>query len=286
MKPKLQRSREAELWELSEDVANDDSATGRVCPARICSAKNIKVVHEEYGLGKFDGMLVYKNERWVILCNTDNGNTPDSARERFTLAHELGHFHIPEHRRQLMAGCRPHGSHVGAFDSANSVEELEADTFAANLLMPPVRFVPRLRGLGKSPLASVTVLRKEFDTSLESTAIQAMRHDSRIVAIAKWRDDELAWHRVSEPFFRNSGYRHLRAQQLDSLPTDCALARAHADSELQFDCPVREAHVTTAYCFGGVAVGGKRDLILREEAVRNGRFGVVVVYSLVGGPVS
>lgn len=281
MKPKLQQSREVEILELSEDVANEDCASGRVCPARICRTKEIKIVHDSYGAGKFDGMLVYRDGTWVILCNCDNGNTPGATRERFTLGHELGHFHIPEHRRQLVAGCKPHGSHVGAFDGADSIEELEADTFAANLLMPPARFVPRLRSLRQSPLQSIASLRKEFDTSLESTSIQAMRHDGRIVAIAKWRNDGLSWHRISEHFFRETGYRQFQLRQTGSLPPDCATASAFADPELQFDSPIRETTVTAAFCFGHVAAGGNRDILLREQAVRNGRFGVVTVYSVL-----
>jgi Zn-dependent peptidase ImmA (M78 family) len=277
-KPKLSQAREVEILELSEDMANEDCVSGRVCPARICTAKEIKVLHDSFGAESFDGMLVYEKSRWVILCNRDTGNVHGSARERFTLAHELGHFHIPEHRRQLMAGHPPHGSHAGAFDNAETSEELEADTFAANLLMPPVRFVPRLRALNKPPLQAITGLRKEFDTSLESTAIQTMRHDCRVVAIAKWLDVGLAWHRISESFFRETGFRQFRLQS-NSLPNDCATAIALADSELQFDAPVRDAVVTAAFCFGHVATGSQRDILLREEAVRNGRFGVISVYS-------
>lgn len=280
-KPKLTHARELEILEFSEDIANEDCIAGRVCPARICTTKEIKVMHDGFGADSFDGMLVYRDSCWIILCNCDTGNTNGSARGRFTLAHELGHFHIPEHRRQLMSGRPPHGSHTGAFDSADSVEELEADTFAANLLMPPARFVPRLRALGKLPLQSITTLRKEFDTSLESTAIQTMRHDNRVVAIAKWGSETLAWHRVSESFFRETGFRQFRLRQNDSLPRDCATATALADSELQFDLPVHETIITAAFCFGHVAAGGKRDILLREQAVRNGRFGVVSVYSVL-----
>lgn len=281
MKPKLQVSREAEILELSEDIANEDSTSGRVCPARICVGKKIKLVHDSYGNGKFDGMLVYRNGEWVVLCNCDNGNLPGSTRERFTISHELGHYHIPEHRRQLMAGCRPHGSHAGAFDGAESIEELEADTFAANLLMPPARFLPRLQSSKLKPLEKITVLRKEFDASLESAAIQAMRHDSRVVAIVKWAADSLAWYRVSEPFFRDTGYRNFKLRSPEMLPDDCATSAALGDSQSQFDSPVRETVTTAAFCFGYVAAGGARDIVLREEAVRNGRFGVVTVLSLL-----
>ena len=281
MKPKLQLSREAEILELSEDIANEDSVSGRVCPTRICAKKGIKLVHDSYGKGKFDGMLVYRDGEWVILCNYDNGNTPGCSRERFTISHELGHYHIPEHRRQLMAGCRPHGSYAGAFDGAESIEELEADTFAANILMPPGRFLPRLQSIKLTPLATVVALRKEFDSSSESTAIQAMRYDIRVVAITKWDADSLAWHRISEPFFRSTGYRQFRLREKHTLPPDCATVAAFADSESQFDSAIHETVVTAAFCFGHVAAGGKRDILLREEAVRNGRFGVVSMFSLL-----
>ncbi len=281
MKLKLQPSREAEILELSEDVANEDCTSGRVCPVRICNAKRIEVIHDCYGVGSFDGMLVYRAGCWVILCNRDSGNTHGSTRERFTLGHELGHFHIPEHRRQLIAGCLPHGSQAGAFDGAESIEELEADTFAANLLMPPARFVPRLRALKMSPMQGIASLRKEFDTSLESTAIQTMRYDTRVLAIAKWSNDALEWHRISESFFRETGYRQFRLRKRSSLPNDCATAAALADPEVQFDSPMRDGVLTAAFCFGHVAAGGRRDLLLLEEAMHNGRFGVVSIYSIL-----
>jgi len=281
VKPTLQRSREQEILELSEDVASEDSQSGRVSPTRICAAKEIKLVHNNYGPGAFDGMLCFDGGVWVILCNIDNGNVVGSTRERFTVAHELGHFHIPEHRRQLMAGCPSHGSHTGLFDGADSIEELEADTFAANLLMPPTRFVPRLHALNEPPLQSITTLRVEFETSLESTAIQAMRHDNRVVAIAKWERDGLQWHRIANRFFRETGYRQFAFRQKRALPHDCATSLALGEPETSNAETIHESASTAAFCFGHVAAGGTRDVILREQAVRNGRFGVLAIYSVL-----
>ncbi len=286
MKLKLQRSREAEILELSSDVADEDSPAGRVCPARICRAKDkqIAIVHNSYGADKFDGMLVFRGGAWVILCNLDTGNNPGSTRERFTLAHELGHFHIPEHRKRLLAGCRSHGSYAGAFDGADSPEELEADTFAANLLMPVGRFVPKLKGSRQSPLVAIRALRQEFDTSWESTAIQAMRHDARIITIAKWTNDGFAWHRISEPAFKADGFRKFQLRDVNALPQDSATATALKEAETGNDHPIHEGVVTAAHCFGWVAAGGKRDILIREEAVRNGRFGVLSIFSALESP--
>jgi Zn-dependent peptidase ImmA (M78 family) len=278
-KPKLQRSREAEILELSEDVANEDCDSGKVCPTRICKAKGIGLIHNRYGKDKFDGMLVYRRSKWVILCNLDNGNERGSTRERFTISHELGHYHIPEHRRQLMAGCRSHPSKAGIFDGAASVEELEADTFAANLLMPPGRFVPKLRRLRKPPLRSINELRREFDTSLESTAIQSMRHDPRITAMAKWDNNELAWHRIAEVYFKERGYRQFLLRDCSQLPADSATAEAIADADTQYPSVIRETVSRASDCFGYVSNEGNRNIVFREESVRNGRFGVVTIYS-------
>jgi Zn-dependent peptidase ImmA (M78 family) len=281
---KLQRSREAEILELSSDVADEDSSAGRVSPTRICRAKDIKVAHKNYGAGKFDGMLVLSEGQWVILCNLDTGNSPGSTRERFTIAHELGHYHIPEHRKQLLAGCRSHGSYAGAFDGADSPEELEADTFAANLLMPVGRFVPKLNKLKQTPLVTIRALRQEFDTSWESTAIQAMRHDARIITIAKWKTEGFAWHRISEPAFKADGFRKFQLRDIAALPRDSATAAALGEADTGNDHPIHEGVVTAAHCFGWVAAGGKRDILIREEAVRNGRFGVLSVFSAYESP--
>jgi Zn-dependent peptidase ImmA (M78 family) len=244
-------------------------------------AKGIKLVHESYGEKTFDGMLVYRSGVWLILCNLDHGNPPGSSRERFTMSHELGHYHIPEHRRLLLSGQKPHGSLAGAFDEDGRPEELEANTFAANFLMAPARFTPRLRALNQKPLEVILSVRKEFDTSLESTAIQAMRHDPRIVAIAKWQENRLAWHRISNKFFRETGYRCFLLRSKDQFPEDCATTAALADSDSLFNSPIRSSVSTTTFCFGYVAAGGNRDVVLNEEAVRNGRFGVLTVYSLL-----
>ena len=279
MKPKLTPQREAELLELSDDVANEFSQSGRVCPLKICKEKGISLVRNHYGLGSFDGLLAFRDGMWTILCNLDNGNTPGSSRERFTIAHELGHYHIPEHRRQLMAGCPSHGSHAGAFDGADSIEELEADTFAANLLMPPTRFVPRLRAVKQTPLSAVLRLRQEFDTSLESTAIQAMRHDNGILVIAKWSDEMLAWYKIAESAFKADGYRSFKLKNPSQLQRDCAIAAALRDSTEKYDGVPHDCVVPAYYCFDWVAAGQKRDILIREEAFRNGRFGVLALFS-------
>jgi predicted transcriptional regulator len=87
----------------------------------------------------------------------------DSARRRFTIAHEIGHFVLHPER------CRPERG--GAVNEAGRMEEREADAFAAELLMPEhlVRDAVREQGLDVDRLAD------RFDVSRK--AMQArLRH--------------------------------------------------------------------------------------------------------------
>ena len=97
------------------------------------------------------GMLVplnppLKGKAWAIVVNRSNGQ----VRKRFTIAHELGHLLMHN-----FAG--PHADASSAFKvrfrdalsaDGSVLEEIEANQFAAELLMPEELLVPRLRELG------------------------------------------------------------------------------------------------------------------------------------------
>ena len=76
------------------------------------------------------------DENYRIIVNANHATT----RKRFTVAHELGHFIY--HRDLLGRGTgdtRAYRSENTAFPNAHitPVEERQANTFAANTLMPP-----------------------------------------------------------------------------------------------------------------------------------------------------
>jgi len=98
--------------------------------------------------------------RWAIVVNQDNAE----VRQRFTIAHELGHLLL--HRYTT-----PHadaGYKVRFRDQKSSAgslrEEIEANQFAAELLMPEDLILPHLEKIGfdySSPDAeTATMIRK------------------------------------------------------------------------------------------------------------------------------
>ena len=109
-------------------------------------------------LGVGDSAIVTVNNK---LCSPQ--------RQRFSLAHELGHWHF--HRGQVMV-CR--SDEIGNFSKKASPAEKHADTYAANLLMPGYLFSPALRSLRKIDFEAIRKLGDSFDVSTTAAAIRCI----------------------------------------------------------------------------------------------------------------
>lgn len=107
----------------------------------IAESEDIKVFYDDYGKSTFDGLTWFEpsTDDFYIHLNTNlfKRNFPKTTKGRFTLAHELGHYFIPYHRKGLMNGSlKPHGSISYLVNQAAWKIEREADAFASMLLMP------------------------------------------------------------------------------------------------------------------------------------------------------
>lgn len=106
----------------------------------IAEDEGIIVIYDNYGQNTFDGMTWYVPEQDIFYMhiNTERGNTRNSRKGRFTLAHELGHYFIDHHRQALECGkMQPHIHRYNPFgQNEDWAIEREADEFAAQLLMP------------------------------------------------------------------------------------------------------------------------------------------------------
>ena len=108
-----------------------------------------------------------------------------SRRARFTLAHELGHYFIDEHRGALKQGKL--GLHLSGQEltSANLKLEQEANLFASALLLPEVEFNKAWRRRGKG-LADIVGIAELFDVSITCAAIRTVSLEVFSSAIALW----------------------------------------------------------------------------------------------------
>ncbi|MBA7643459.1 hypothetical protein ES703_51185 [subsurface metagenome] len=265
----LERSRKDEIAELAEAVAGEHCPAGVVEPEVIAGAKGITISFGEYGQA-FDGMLEHQAGRWHIFCNLDHIQQRDSGRARFTLAHELGHYYIDEHRNALAAGRAPTHRSRCDYESQNLAEQ-EADHFAANLLMPKGRFLDKAKAVPPG-LSGIIKLANCFNTSIASTAIRYAACDVSPCAVVKWTWKRYAWKWLSSSTFAARFRRTVEApeQLIDGSPTARALAR-----EAPPDSRFFQAGTTASAWFPRVKTGEFRDVIFIEQAIPLGRFGVL-----------
>lgn len=89
------------------------------------------------------------------------------GRERFSIAHEVGHWHL--HRGRSFQ-CRVDDADLNL--ASDRAVEKEADTFAAHLLMPQPIFSPLVDQIGKPTFRQLGELAATFETSLMATALR------------------------------------------------------------------------------------------------------------------
>lgn len=88
-------------------------------------------------------------------------------RRRFSLAHELGHWHFHRGRSFI---CR--SEDIGGQEAKKPEVEKVADSYAANLLMPWYLFSPMALAIKKPSFAEIRKLKSIFKTSFMATAIR------------------------------------------------------------------------------------------------------------------
>ncbi|MFY1685013.1 ImmA/IrrE family metallo-endopeptidase [Micromonospora sp. WMMD730] len=97
----------------------------------LADAEGITVVREPFRDDGVSGVLLREPDKTVILVNAANAPT----RQRFTIAHEIGHFLLHDGAVYLDGRARVN-FRDGLSSMATDHEEIEANTFAAALLMP------------------------------------------------------------------------------------------------------------------------------------------------------
>lgn len=112
----------------------------------------------------FDGALIRSKagQKGIVAVKA---SIFEKSRKRFTIAHEIGHFIIPHHR-DLGNICED--KKIESFDSHLSQAEIEANEFAAELLLPSALLRKRFN-LSEFSLPQISAIAADFGTSLTAT---------------------------------------------------------------------------------------------------------------------
>lgn len=137
-----------------------------VDPMALARDLGIEVMAKPAGARGVSGMLLRLGNAFGIAYATYIDNI---GFQRFCVAHELGHYFLPGHMDAVLGRADVHESRAG-FGSGDRYE-LEADHFAATLLMPRTLFKAAMRTAGDG-LPAIERLAERCRTSLTATGIR------------------------------------------------------------------------------------------------------------------
>ncbi len=116
------------------------------------------------------GMLVVKNGHAIIGVNESH----HPNRQRFTLAHELGHFLLHGNSSSIFIDASPVFFRDETSSQGSKLREIEANAFAAELLMPEpmLRKVTKNQTLDAFDEGAVRRLAAQFGVSTQAITIR------------------------------------------------------------------------------------------------------------------
>lgn len=261
--PTISSARRKFLTELAETTAEDYCAElAQVDPALILDQNDVTISYGNYG-PHFDGMLHHENGEFHVYCNEERCGPRQEGRARFTLAHELGHFLIPEHNAALRNGVAP--SHPSFCNKPNAklYVEVEADFFASRVLMPEARF-GALSMQADTSLSSMCKIASDLGTSLQSTALRYQDSLTHPCAFVVWREGKEPWFGVSAAL-RILGFIFIKRNINLIEGSATAVTLASAIPAIQ---NIRQSISVMSQWFPNVVSGSESDVPIREEAMK------------------
>jgi Zn-dependent peptidase ImmA (M78 family) len=116
-----------------------------------------------------------------------NSRSPE-RRRRFSLAHELGHWH---HHRGLVLFCGK--DDIGNYANDTLNPERHADAFASDLILPNYLLIPRIQKLKGVTLIAAREMSDEFCASLTATLLKITLSNQFPMVIACYNKTKRRW---------------------------------------------------------------------------------------------
>jgi hypothetical protein len=238
-------------------------ATLPVDPIAIARSREIVVEAKPDTAEGVSGMLLRHGDTFGILYAT---HIPSEGFQRFSIGHELGHFFLDGHIDQVVPKDGVHISRAG-FVTAD-VYELEADHFAAGLLMPATPF-KREMNRRQAGLKAVLELAEICRTSRTATAIRYAETSDDAVAVIVSTGSTIDYCFMSEAMKSLPELKWLRKGTPLPNGTLTADFAGNAQRVLNGDQVTDEVDVLDW-------LGGKKSAKVVEEVLGLGRYGKVL----------
>jgi Zn-dependent peptidase ImmA (M78 family) len=231
----LSTKRQEELSNLAEFVAESYCPSNLIEPRIIADASGITYSYGNYE-NYFDGMLQHQFGKFHIFINIDKAGHSYSPRARFTFAHELGHYFIDEHRLALESGETPSHPSFTNFSSKNPVE-VEADFFAASLLMPKSRVIKDCFRR-KFNFQIIEELSAKYQTSITATLMKFASIGNHPIMVICSVGNKVKWAKFSDDF----PYKRIKQLKNATVPPD-SIAGEYFQSNKKYNTEIQVAAI-------------------------------------------
>jgi IrrE N-terminal-like domain len=248
---------------FAEKLLRDDFkiTTLPVNPIAIARSRGIRVEPMPEDHDGVSGMFIHAHGNSAIAYATYIKN---KGFQHFSVAHELGHCFLHGHIDAVLPNGATHHESQSGFVSADRYE-LEADHFAAGLLMPSQLFRPAMRKAGDG-LDAIEILRGGCETSLIATAIRYQQITDEAVAVIQSKGNAIDFCFLSDRMLTLRPGRWPRKGDL--LPRGSAAYRLNQHADRIAASERIDGAADGADWFGSFA-----DVELFEETVGLGRYG-------------
>lgn len=229
-------------------------------PFAIAESEEIMICPKTSDQVGVSGGIIFDPSGTAIFYAT---NIRSLGFQRFTVAHELGHYFLEGHPEEITSLSPMHVSRAGFTQGGISIE-LEADHFASGLLLP-TSLVRRLLDRERIGLDGIDALAEQAQCSLTACAIRAAECGSYPVAIVVSKGQEVRYSFMSDSFKKLGRLTFLR--QGSALPSTVT-------SRFNSDCNnVKLGKRLTASTTVNHWFGGPRSVELDEQVVGLGSYG-------------
>ncbi len=162
-------------------------------PYDIC--ERVRILVKEDDCEGYTGMLLVVDRKALISVKS---SIREQSRKRFTVAHELGHYRIPEHLTSGRTYFKCTDKDLDTFNRKGNLES-EANEFAAELLMPTSIYqeLVNARSPGWDSIKELALLSQ---TSLTSTAIKFIDLTDYACALIVSEREMISWFHKSKEF--------------------------------------------------------------------------------------
>ncbi|MFM0741836.1 ImmA/IrrE family metallo-endopeptidase [Paraburkholderia xenovorans] len=219
--------------QLAEKVVSDFGLTLPVDVIELARSHEILVEAKPSIAAGVSGMLIRHVNDFAIGYATHVRN---EGFQRFSIAHELGHFFLPGHPDHIFSEGRSlHESRAG-FISGDPIE-LQADHFAAGLLMPSSLF-SKEAGKYSDGLGAIEKLAEVCKTSITASAIRYAEVTDAAIAVVVSSRSSVDYCFLSPAMRRIKGLTHLKKGSVlprDSLTRDFNQTVDNVHSARQLD---------------------------------------------------